>query len=411
MADKRDWADEAEEYEDEKAKLAKLTKQALLDLILEDRERYKDEALVNKMQKTEQQNVIQKLTEDAEVNRMKMVQQNTLIAALQNEKQKIKEDAEREQNELKNEKKEITEKNDKLDTEHKNLKEENVTLQEEKKNMGLRISDLKKELDTTKKNLDTEKTKRSEVLEELASTSQLLEEQKKLTEELLEQLDDDCEEPINNNFKKVMLLMDSTRLNIRPYLMDGRHNWTMCTTVDKVNDIVELLQNPTYLAEIKGHDKVVIACGLQNILENENGRQVATNLLKMAERVTKATGLEVAIVALPPTNIKPGQALLCNMRLGKMPQVPNIEFVSLDKLDSMEKKKVLNEENSLTPEAAKIMVQILNDIEVSGTRQMADPPTGDSLVQAAQMSDPQMVRKRINPKKVVTRRRNRVKRK
>ncbi len=123
---------------------------------------------------------------------------------------------------------------------------------------------------------------------------------------------------------------------------DCKHDWTLCTAVTKISDIADLLKNDKIVNEIKSHDKVVIACGHYNLANNENGRQVATSLLKMAEKITEATGLEVGILGIPPTHIRPGQALLCNTRLAKMPELPSINFISLSKLENLEKSKVPN---------------------------------------------------------------------
>ena len=43
--------------------------------------------------------------------------------------------------------------------------------------------------------------------------------------------------------------------------------------------------------------------------------------------------------------------MLSNTRLAKMPSVPGIEVVNLDKLDMMKKSKIISDDNSLTLEA------------------------------------------------------------
>ncbi len=236
----------------------------------------------------------------------------------------------------------------------------------EQKDLANEIKNLKDELAQANKIVTRVTTERDNALDELTTTTARLDDEKKLTEDLLEQLDIDSDNV--NKKKAVLLIMDCNRLAIKSQLGDAPFDYTISTTVDTVSDIDELING--HLEVLKSHDKVVLSCGLDDILQGENGRAVATSLLKAAEKIVSTTGTEVAILAVRPSTVRPGQVLLCNTRLAKMPAVPGIDFINLDQLEAIEKSKIISEDNCLTPEGAKVLMSILNNITVTGTKRV-----------------------------------------
>ncbi len=226
-------------------------------------------------------------------------------------------------------------------------------------------SDAQSEISRLRSRVQALMTERSSLVDELSKTSHQLDNQKAITQDLLDQIDN--EEP--DVAKSILLLMDKNRLALRAYLNDPRFEFTVCTIIDDLDDMVTLLNDEQGIQQIQSHDKVVIAVGQYDILEGHwNGRAVATKLLSIAETIV-GMGVETTILGIPPTSAKQGQVLLCNTRLAKMPSISGIDFVPIDAVHEMDKDKAISDTSTLTPDAAKLIAKILLDnLHVTGVR-------------------------------------------
>ncbi len=233
-------------------------------------------------------------------------------------------------------------------------------------------NDMRSEIDQLKVELKSSQDDRSDTLDELAVVYTQLDEQKKITEDLLLQLDID-DPSSDENKKMVMLLIDNTPESLEPYL-DTKYNWTICTTLKKVQDITAILQDENHREEIMAHDKVVISAGLRNIEDGENGKQVATAILRAAEQTVDMTGIEVTIICLTPTKVKQAQILLCNSRLEKMPQRDGISVLKIEQLLKVDKNKIMKDDYRLNTEGTQILATNISDkLEVSGEKMTPKP--------------------------------------
>ncbi len=237
--------------------------------------------------------------------------------------------------------------------------------------------DLKKALDDamkankvlTQKN-NTLETEKNEALSDLATVTSQLEDEKALTKDLLLQLDQDTATAAQAKRKSIMVLMDESRAAIRPYLSD-KYNWTICTFADDITEINALLKVDDHVKEITSHDMVILSCGRSHISKGESGRQVAEDLSKLASDLTNLTGLEICVLAIPPTRARPGQALLCNMKLEDLlKDVTGVSYLPLTTLMGTDKSTTVSADNTLTPAGGKALAEILNDLSVTGTKRM-----------------------------------------
>ncbi len=242
------------------------------------------------------------------------------------------------------------------------LQKQNVTL-------TTNLTTLTADRDQLKITLDRVTGEKNTVMDELASTCVKLDHQNKVAEDLLQQLNLDAESD-GPEKKRALLLMDHDRAAIEPLLADGTYNYTVTNEINKTQDINNLLENG-HLDEMPNYDVVIISCGIGDIMDGSNGRLVAARLLGIAERIAN-TGVEVAILGLRPSQEKPGQVLLNNSRLGKLVQcdTTGIRFIHTEAMYQANNDKVLNDDNTLTPEGAQIMVSILNDIKTTGITRM-----------------------------------------
>ena len=239
----------------------------------------------------------------------------------------------------------------------------------EKKTLNADITLLTTDRDGLNTQLGHVFTERDNLLDELATTSAQLDNQKKVTADLLQQLDIDSDSECPDK-KKALLLIDNDRNVIEPLLEDGTYSYTVSTGISKTQDITNLLENG-HLEEMPQYDLIIIACGIKDVTDGCNGRLVATRLLGVAERIANA-GVEVAILGLRPSDVKPGQILLCNSRLGKIIQAETtgIRFIHTDKLYQADRDKILKEDNTLTTDGAQMFVDTLNDIKITGVKRM-----------------------------------------
>lgn len=209
------------------------------------------------------------------------------------------------------------------------------------------------------------------ILAELNKTTSQLEDEKADNKDLLSQLETAMD---NVKSQKIMLLIDSMSLVLTPMLTDGKYNWTINTNLDKVEDILKLAQDQSKLNQIQEHDKVVMIAGLANICSGENGRQVATKLLDVAQRIVRHTGVEVALLAIPPANKYQAQVLLCNMRLSKASLVPGIQYIALEDLHEMERSKSLDDDTTLSVDGINTLIREMEKgIVINPTRRPVTP--------------------------------------
>jgi hypothetical protein len=223
-------------------------------------------------------------------------------------------------------------------------------------------------------NLEVDKTN---LMDELAATCGRLDDQCKITADLLDQLEADTN--THNQVKSVMLLWDKASIAAKPFLCDDKYKYTLCKTINMIEDITLLIENKVHLQNIMSHDKVVILAGIGNIVAGENGREVAAKMLAAAEKVYNKSGTPVAIIAIPPTKSKQGHALLFNSRLEKA-NVGGIEFIKLEELARQEKIKILLDDYNLNPYGAQMLVKTVEDmITLTDGEKMTVLPTKTSM--------------------------------
>ncbi len=246
---------------------------------------------------------------------------------------------------------------DKLIDKLKKLKSENAKLQTQNDALSADNTSVKADMCKLKTKIQALEIQRDSILDDLSNTTSKLDDQTAITKDLLDQLQN--YDPTVT--KKILLLMDKNRIALRPYLKDDRFEFTFCTIIDEISDIISLLNDENGIEEIRKHDKVIVSVGQSDILDgNLNGRAAATKILHVAESIVNL-GVEVAVIAIPPAKNKQGQVLLCNTRMSKMPDIKGIDYIGLDKLSEMEKDKILLDVSTLTPDGAKEMAKILLD--------------------------------------------------
>lgn len=248
---------------------------------------------------------------------------------------------------------------------------DNKTLGNDKKTINDDNQKLRGQISTLNAKLNQMSDQKSALLLELNKTTNLLEDAKSDNVDLLGQLETAME---NMKSPKVMFIVDDMRTLISPVLKDGKYSWTICQDIAKVEDITRLTHDQSQLSRIQEHDIVVMLAGLANIKLGENGRQVATKLLETAERIVRHTGVEVVILALPPTKVVQAQVLLCNMRLSKSNQVPGIQYIPLEDLHEMERSKSLDGDTTLSSEGIDLLIKEMESkIIINPTRRPVIP--------------------------------------
>ncbi len=248
--------------------------------------------------------------------------------------------------------------------------ENNVAKEEDKNDLQKALDDALEANRILKQKNVTLESEKKEALTDLSTVSSQLEDEKALTRDLLQQLDHDTAEAAKATRKYIMVLMDVTRQAIRPYLTDS-FNWTICTFADNIPEIRGLLKVDEHVKHIASHDMIILCCGRAHISNGESGRQVAEDLKKLASDLTNLTGLEVCVLAIPPTRARPGQALLCNMKLEDILRgITGINYLPLTTLMGTDKSTTVSDDNTLTPAGGKALADILNDLSVTGTRRM-----------------------------------------
>ncbi len=229
-------------------------------------------------------------------------------------------------------------------------------------------------------------TEKNETLADLATVTSQLDDQKALTQDLLQQLDQDTESAGNVKRKNILVLMDETRFAIRAYLSD-KYNWTICTFADNIPEIKALTSQKLklmdeHVKEITSHDMIILSCGRSHISNGESGRQVTNDLKTLTTDLTNLTGLEVCVLAIPPTRARPGQALLCNIKLQEtLKDIRGVTYLPLTTLMGTDKVTTVFDDNTLTPAGGRALGEFLNNLTVSGTRRMPNKedkePDGD----------------------------------
>ncbi len=130
---------------------------------------------------------------------------------------------------------------------------------------------------------------------------------------------------------------------------------------DDISEIYVLIGNEAHVDEIKSHDVVILSCSRAQISDGESGRAVADKLVKLASKIADLTGLDVYVLDIPPTRARPGQALLCNMRLAEnIKQIPGVIHLPLTKMAGINKSVTVADNNTLTPDGAKALAEALN---------------------------------------------------
>ena len=266
----------------------------------------------NKLQKAEKENNEKQSQIDSQL--AKIIAQQDLITDLQTKIENLeKQTASTEATPSETEK--LQEKINKLTKSKDDEKKKRKEMEKAKKETEKTIQKLQEQKEQDQKTIQELNDKLEETREMAKDLQTLLDETEQINDHLLREhmnkqepkpstSHENLPRPKPNKTKK-MLIADSNRKYISPYLDTEESDWAVLSGVYTTDELLDLIDSGEHNDTLKQQEIVVIMLGTNDIRgskgrKEKSGSQVYTQLLKACDKITTHLNTPTAIVQIPP---------------------------------------------------------------------------------------------------------------
>lgn len=163
-----------------------------------------------------------------------------------------------------------------------------------------------------------EKREKQSAQNELLKYGALLEEARNANKALLSEMSDtDDDEDEKENKAKFLIISDIPDEKLRPYFDSDKYEWT-AYRADSIPDIMSVLDDSNIVDNFKKFDKIILKTGTDQLGKGEKPSLIATQILRVVEKLFRKVQKEVTVIHVPPTPRDPHKSMMINQKLTRL---------------------------------------------------------------------------------------------